>query len=114
MNLEHLERITIQIRDRQKRDSNKQRYTEISTNDDLHVSRGLDRKGLAFGLQYTVPMNPIDVIFGFSIDARLGDPMVAFVSVAWPHLVGARHVVPAVVMVSFSTPFGFEEAEDGE
>lgn len=62
-------------------------------------------------------MNPFDVIIGFSIDARLGNPMMVFVCIARPHLARAREVVPSatmVVPVSFSTPFGFEEGKEGE
>ena len=58
-------------------------------------------------------MDPVDVIFSFSVDARLCNPTVAFVCIAWPHLCRARELV-VLIMLSFSSPLWFEEAKEGE
>lgn len=65
----------------------------------------------------TISINPVNVIFGFSINTRLRNPTVAFVLIAWPHLARACHILTIGTMlidISFPTSFGFEKTKDGE
>uniref|UniRef100_A0A0A0KBW6 Uncharacterized protein n=1 Tax=Cucumis sativus TaxID=3659 RepID=A0A0A0KBW6_CUCSA len=86
----------------------------------LHIgirSIGMNSDSLTLSFEDTIFINPIDVIFGLSIDPRLRNPTVAFVLIAWPHLARAWHILPIGTMlinISFPTSFGFEKAKDGE
>ena len=92
--------------------------TYIHTNY-LHIgfcSIGRYSDSLSFRFKNTVSIDPVNIIFGLPINARFSNPMMSFVLITWPHLVRPRHLVrpspTVVVVVSFSTPSGFEKAKD--